>query len=152
MGVNAENGPINPLKRLDPFNPDNGYNPNGDSNYSQKFQQAYTTAQADRMNDWINQALHIRALMAQGLWRFPDNDSIIVARGGGSQAGGGDGANSSCLNVDILCCTVKPQKLLKNDGSIVTEIVKSVRLPNPSVAEGNEEFDGGTKNLTVTSF
>ena len=42
VGVNAENGPINPLKRLDPFNPDNGYNPNGDSNYSQKFQQAYT--------------------------------------------------------------------------------------------------------------
>ena len=45
------------------------------------------------MNDWINQALHIRALMAQGIWRFPDNDSIIIARGGGSQAGGGDGAN-----------------------------------------------------------
>ena len=37
--VNAENGPIIPFKRLDPFDPDNGYNPNGDSNYSQKFQQ-----------------------------------------------------------------------------------------------------------------
>ena len=42
-------------------------------------------------------------------------------------------------DIDIQCCTVKPQKLLKNDGSIVTEIVKSVRLPNPTVAEGNEE-------------
>ena len=81
------------------------------------------------MNDWINQALHIRALMAQGIWRFPDNDSIIVARGGGSQAGGGDGAQLFVPDTDILCCTVKPQKLLKNDGSIVTEIVKSVRLP-----------------------
>jgi hypothetical protein len=152
IGVNAHNGPINPLKRLDPFDPDNGYNPNGDSNYSQKFQQAYTAAQADRFNDWINQALHIRALMAQGQWRFPDNDAIIIARGGGSQAGGGDSASLFQTDVDILCCTVKPQKLLKNDGSIVTEIVRSVRLPNPGIAVGNEEFDGGTKNLTVTAF
>src|SRR5882724_6335590 len=36
IGVNAENDPIHPLKRLDPFDPDNGYNPNGNSNYSQK--------------------------------------------------------------------------------------------------------------------
>ena len=152
VGVNAENGPIVPLKRLDPFDPANGFNPNGDSNYSQKFQQAYTGAQSDRMNDWINQALHMRALMAQGLWRFPDNDSIIVARGGGSQAGGGDGAQLFVPDIDVFCCTVKPQKLLQNDGSIVTQIVKSVRLPNPAVAEGNEEFDGGTKNLTVTAY
>jgi hypothetical protein len=152
VGVDANNEPINPVKRLDPFDPENGFNPNGDSNYSKKFQQDYTAAQADRMNNWINQALRIRSLMAQGAWRFPDNDSIIIARGGGSQAGGGDGANLFVPDVDILCCTVKPQKLLLNDGSIVTQIVKSVRLPNPAVAEGNEEFDGGTKNLTVTSF
>jgi pimeloyl-ACP methyl ester carboxylesterase len=152
VGVNAENGPIIPLKRLDPFDPANGFNPNGNSTYSQTFQRAYSGAQSDRMNDWINQALHIRALMAQGLWRFPDNDSIIVARGGGSQAGGGDGAQLYVPDVDIFCCTVKPQKLLLNDGSIVTQIVKSVRLPDPSIADGNEEFDGGTKNLTVTAY
>jgi pimeloyl-ACP methyl ester carboxylesterase len=152
VGVNAENPPIVPLKRLDPFDPANGYNPNGDSNYSKKFQQAYTAAQSDRMNDWINQALHIRALMAQGLWRFPDNDSIIVARGGGSQAGGGDGANLFVPDVDVYCCTEKPQKLFQNDGTIVTQIIRSVRLPDPSRKTGNEEFDGGTKNLTVTSY
>ena len=152
VGVDAENLPIKPIKRLDPFDPENGYNPNGDSNYDKKFQQAYTTAQADRMNDWIEQALHIRAQMASGNWRFPDNDSIIIARGGGSQAGGGDGANLYVPDIDILCCTEKPQQLLLNDGTIVKQIVKSVRLPNPAVAEGNEEFDGGTKNLTVTSF
>jgi pimeloyl-ACP methyl ester carboxylesterase len=152
VGVNADNPPIIPNKKLDPFDPANGYNPNGDSTYSKQFQKAYTAAQSDRMNDWINQALRIRSLMAQGLWRFPDNDSIIVARGGGSQAGGGDGAQLFVPDVDIQCCTVKPQKLLQNDGSIVTQIVKSVRLPNPAVADGNEEFDGGTKNLTVTAY
>jgi hypothetical protein len=152
VGVDAENGPIHPLKRLDPFDSDNGYNPNGNSNYSQKFQTAYTTAQADRMNDWIEQALHIRAQAAAGNWRFPDNDSLIIARGGGSQAGGGSGANLFVMDTDILCCTVKPQKLLMNDGSIVTQIVKSVRLPDPTRKEGNETFDDGTKNLTVTAF
>ena len=35
VGVNAENGPITPLKKLDPFDPANGYNPNGNSTYSQ---------------------------------------------------------------------------------------------------------------------
>jgi pimeloyl-ACP methyl ester carboxylesterase len=152
VGVNAYNGPIHPMKRLNPFDPANGFNPNGKSTYSKSFQRAYNAAQADRMNDWINQALRIRALMAQGQWRFPDNDSIIIARGGGSQAGGGDPANLFVPDTDILCCTEKPQKLLQNDGSIVTQIVKSVRLPNPNIAQGNEEFDGGTKNLTVTAF
>jgi pimeloyl-ACP methyl ester carboxylesterase len=152
VGVNADNPPIIPNKKLDPFDPANGYNPNGKSTYSKQFQKAYSAAQSDRMNDWINQALRIRSLMAQGLWRFPDNDSIIVARGGGSQAGGGDGAQLFVPDTDIQCCTVKPQKLLLNDGSIVTQIVKSVRLPDPAVADGNEEFDGGTKNLTVTAY
>ena len=88
------------------------------------------------MNEWINQALRIQSLTAQGDWRFPDNDSIIIARGGGSQAGGGDGANLFVPDVDILCCTVKPQKLLLNDGSTVTQIVKSVRLPNLQLPRG----------------
>ena len=35
VGVNADNGPIIPNKKLDPFDPDNGYNPNGKSTYSQ---------------------------------------------------------------------------------------------------------------------
>ena len=65
VAVDAHNPPIKPLKRLDPFDLDNGYNPNGDSNYSKKFQQDYTVAQADRMNEWINQALRIQSLMAQ---------------------------------------------------------------------------------------
>ena len=47
VGINAHNPPIRPLKRLDPFDPDNGYNPNGDSNYSKEFQQKYTAALAD---------------------------------------------------------------------------------------------------------
>jgi pimeloyl-ACP methyl ester carboxylesterase len=152
VGVDAENKPITPDKKLDMFDVDNGYNPNGDSNYSKSFQQAFSAAQSDRMNDWIEQALHMRAKIAQGNWRFPDNDSIIVARGGGSQAGGGAGARIFATDVDIMCCTTKPQKLLQNDGTVVTQAIRSVRLPDLTQKGGNETFDDGTKNLTVTSF
>jgi hypothetical protein len=46
-----------------------------------------------------------------------------------------------------------------NNGTIVKQIVQSVRLPNGTAAgivspqiRGNYSFDQGTKNLTVTSF
>jgi len=153
VGVDAENPPITPQKNLDPFDPANGFDPNGNSNYSDNFVRRYTAAQSDRMNDWIDQALHIRAELAAGTWRFPDNDSIIIARGGGSQAGGGSGAFIFVPDTRQQCCTTQPEKLVLNDGSIVSNnIVQSVRLPNPAFAEGNLTFDEGTKNLTVTSF
>jgi hypothetical protein len=154
VGVDAENPPINPLKDLNLFDPANGFDPNGgNSNYSANFVKRYTAAQSDRMNDWIEQALHIRAEIAAGTWRFPDNDSIIIARGGGSQAGGGASAAIFVPDVRQQCCTSQPEKLLLNDGSVVSDkIVQSVRLPNPNFAEGNLTFDDGTKNLTVTAF
>jgi len=36
--------------------------------YSDAFVKFYTAAQSDRMNDWIEQALHIRAETAGGTW------------------------------------------------------------------------------------
>jgi hypothetical protein len=36
---------------IDPFDPNNGYNPNGPSHYPKAFQDRYFKAQADRMNE-----------------------------------------------------------------------------------------------------
>ena len=47
---------------------------------------------------------------------------------------------------------MKPQKLLKNDGTIVKQIVESVRVPAPELAQLNPAFNGGTLFLTVRSF
>ncbi len=158
VGVDAENPPINPQKNLDLFDPANGFDPaGGNSNYSEAFVKRYTAAQSDRMNDWIEQALHIRAEIKEGTWRFPDDDSIIVARGAGSVAGGGANAAIFVPDTRQQCCTTQPEKLMLNDGSIVSnKIVQSVRLPNPQNAPGNpggnDTFDNGTKNLTVKSF
>ena len=56
--VASENNPPDgpPVAALDMFDPKNGYNPNGPSNYSPEFQARYFKAQADRMNGLIGMA------------------------------------------------------------------------------------------------
>ena len=56
------------------------------------------------------------------------------------------------LDLSVHAGTEKPRKLLKNDGTIVTEVVKSVRVADPSVAKQNATFENGTRFLTVKSF
>jgi hypothetical protein len=141
---------LNP--RLNLFNPDNGYNPNGPSTYSEQFKKRYSRAQAERMNKLIDKALEIVRRIAEGTHRFPDNDAFVIGRAGASQAGGGAGANLFELDLSIFHSTVNPQKLVKNDGTIVTQIVESVRVPDLTLAEESATFDEGAKLLTVSSF
>ena len=104
------------------------------------------------MNDWIDQALRIETMAAEGNWRFPDDDSIVIARAGGSVAGGGNEAALFKMDTTIQCCTLQPENVLRNDGSVVVQNYTTVRLPNSADYPGNLSFDTGTKNLTVTSF
>jgi hypothetical protein len=64
----------------------------------------------------------------------------------------GDGARLFELDLSLHAGTEKPRKLLKNDGTIVTEVVKSVRVATPSAAKQNATFENGTRFLTVKSF
>ena len=62
------------------------------------------------------------------------------------------------MDTSIQCCTKRPQRLLKNDGTIVTQIIKSVRPPDTTRAKMNGTFGdgsfnlGGTRVLTIKSF
>jgi hypothetical protein len=136
--------------RLDPFDPKNGYNPNGSSTYSDKFKAQYFAAQAERMNNLIDSALETRSLIDAGVSRFTDDDDFIIARGGSS--GGTGAANLIRLDLSLDCCTARPQKLLKNDGTVATQIVHSVRVANPGDAQTDKTFNNGSKQLTVNSF
>jgi len=129
--------------RLNPFNPKNGYNPNGCSTYSEDFKKRYFKAQADRMNGLIDAALQeLRQIEASD--DPTDNAPFIIVRG--------DNARLLELDPSIHHSTVNPQKLLKNDGSIVTQIVESVRICQPGDAQANASFNGGTRFITVRSF
>ena len=131
---------------LDPFDPKNGYNPNGSSTYSASFKAKYFAAQSERMNRLIAYALRKQEEIEAGYIVLPDDDDFTIARGGGG--GGGGSAALRGLDLSIDCCTTKPAKLLKNDGTIATQIVLVCGSLIPGLAESNATF-AGSKDLTV---
>jgi len=120
---------------LDPYNPANGYDPKK-PHYSDAFKQKYFKAQADRMNRLIDLA---RAALAK-----KDDDVFLVVRG--------EGARLMELDPSIHHATLEPRKLLKNDGTIVTQIVESVRPIGRGSEAQNASFTNGTRLLTAKSF
>jgi pimeloyl-ACP methyl ester carboxylesterase len=152
--VVSEGGKLRVIPELDPFDPKNGFNPNGRSHYSREFQDRYFKAQAERMSARIATALASQERMKKGDYPYPDDDIVIIPAGGNPGAGaGGDGALAA-LDPDIpeLMSTARPEKLLKNDGSIVKQVVKSVAVGAPGFAKTNRAFDTGTKIFTIKSF
>ena len=140
----GENQPPRIDPELDPFNPQNGYNPTGPSTYPDVFATRYFAAQAARMNSLIDLARSRLQAMEHGTARYPDDDAFLVVKGNGARL----------LEADLRLHhgTVRPQKLLKNDGTVVTQIVESVRRPDLRLAQQNATFNGGTRFLTVRSF
>ena len=128
---------------LDPFSPDNGFK-DGATRYSEDFKRRYFKAQADRMNRLIEQALSRRAAMTTGEGPYPDDDAMVVTRF--------EGARLMEIDPSIHHSTLRPQKLLKNDGSVVTQIVESVRRPAQGYAQRNASFRGGARMMTVRTF
>lgn len=133
---------LNP--ELDLYNPKNGFNPKGPSTYSEEFKAKYFRAQAERMNRLIEKALAMQRQMKDGKYMYPDDDAFLIVRG--------ENARLMQLDMSIHATTAKPQKLIKNDGTVVTEIVKSVRVPNLRSVRQNAQFENGTRLLTVKSF
>src|ERR1700704_3022025 len=48
--------------------------------------------------------------------------------------------------------TARPAKLLRNDGTVATQVVNSVLVPHPEVARAQASFGSGTKIFTLRSF
>jgi hypothetical protein len=132
-----------PLDRgLDPFNVSNGFNPSGDSVYSLAFQSRYFKAQSQRMNALIDKALAMRSRMQNGGFNPSDNDDFMIYR---------DSARLSDFSTGVHRGTLQARKLLKDNGSVVTQIVNTVRVSNPGNKETDESFSGAA-DLTVTAF
>ena len=140
---------------LDPFDPRNGYNPTGPSHYSLDFQKRYFAGQAARMQRLIKSALDKREAMKAGKYPYSDDDIFLIPGGGAPGAGGAGGATLYDLDptVEAVNATKRPEKLLKNDGSISVQVVHSVAVAEPGLIERqNRSFAQGTKIFTVRSF
>jgi pimeloyl-ACP methyl ester carboxylesterase len=154
--VANENNPPDapPIADLDPFNPKNGFNPKGASNYPREFQDRYFRAQAARMNRLIDTAKDKLARMKRNDYPYPDDDIIVIPRGG--NPGSGPGASAALFiaqpSIEAVNATSKPARLLRNDGSITTEIIRSVYVADPRLSRDNLRFGTGTKIYTLRSF
>ena len=62
------------------------------------------------------------------------------------------GIRSMDIDMSVHHATLKPRKLLRNDGTISTQIVESVRRPTRASEKDNASFNGGTRLLTLRSF
>ena len=105
------------------------------------------------MNALIDAALARLERMKQGDYGYPDDDIIVIPRGG--NPGAGPGAAAALFNYDTgipeIFGTARPEKLLRNDGSIVTQIVASAYVAEPRLAVLHKTFDSGTKILSIRS-
>jgi hypothetical protein len=152
--VTMKEGKITVAPSLDPFSEANGFNPHGPSHYSAEFQARYYAAQSKAMSDRLARVLAAEERIKKGDYRYPDDDIVLIPGGGNPGAGAGGDGHLAHLDPSIpgFMWTSRPQKLLKNDGSIVTEVVKSVAVPEPEMAKTNRQFDTGTKVFTFKSF
>ncbi|HLK81861.1 MAG TPA: hypothetical protein VKT99_10245 [Xanthobacteraceae bacterium] len=154
--VANENNPPDapPVAALDMFDPKNGFNPDGPSHYSEEFQARYFKAQAERMNRLIDIARDKLDRIKRNAYPYPDDDIMIIPRGGNPGAGAGADARLFVAEPDIAAInsTSRPVKLLRNDGTITMQIVKSVFVADPSIARRNLSFRSGTKVFTLRSF
>ncbi len=153
--ANENNPPDAPLiPELNPFDPKNGFNPNGPSHYSTEFQARYFKAQAARMNRLIDTARDKLARMKRNDYPYPDDDILVIPRGGNPGSGPGASAALFIAQPDLpaVNSTSRPERLLRNDGTIVTEMIKSVYVANPKLSQDNLRFRSGTKVYTLRSF
>jgi pimeloyl-ACP methyl ester carboxylesterase len=153
--ADENNPPDAPLvPDLDPFDPRNGFNPDGPSHYSADFQARYFKAQADRMNRLIDAARDKLDRMKRGAYPYPDDDTLVIPRGGNPGAGPGAAAALFVAQPDIAAVnsTARPERLLRNDGTIAEQMIHSVFVANPKLARDNLRFRSGTKVYTLRSF
>lgn len=143
-----EDGDLRPLAvepPLDPFDPRNGYNPSGSSHYSQEFKQRYFQGQASQMNQLIDIATKRLNEINAGKDFYTDDAPFDI--------GGWDDARLLSLDSSIRHSTLRPEKLLRNDGTIVLQIVDSIAPPIPALASENKTFVTGARGgLTLKSF
>ena len=137
------------LKRdpaLDSFNPKNGFNPHG-SQYSAEFIRRFQTAVGRRNNRLVQTALDRLAKIAAGQGRFSDDEPLDIP--GANYLG----FNNELFTQDtqLLAHTHKAWPLLRADGSTVTQIVASVRVPE-NMTSNTASLQKGALRTTVRNF
>jgi hypothetical protein len=113
--------PVDP--KLDMYSPANGFDPKG-SHYSAAFERRFFAAQGARMNRLIAKAQARLKLIEAGKGRYVDDEPFIVAGAMGAQN------RLNAQDLALQAHTKQAWPLLHADGTVTTEIVRSVRTPH----------------------
>ena len=136
--------PLNP--ELDLFNPRNGFSPRG-STYTDPFLRGFFAAVAKRNNQLIKTAQDRLETINAGKGRYGDDEPFVVP--GASFLGFNNRLFSQ--DVRLLSHTRRAWPLLRADGSTVTQVVHSVRVPeNPT--SNTASLERGALTTTVRKF
>jgi hypothetical protein len=132
--------------RLDLWNPQNGFDPKG-ARYTPEFTRAFQSGVAQRETRLIADAQGRLAKIQSGQGDFADDETLVIA--GASY----NGLNNKFFSQDVrfLSHTRKPWPLLHKDGSVTTEIVHTVRVPENMKPTTPSWADGALKT-TVRRF
>lgn len=131
---------------LDLFNPANGFRPEG-STFSDDFIRKYQYAQSARNNRLVDTALARLALLNEGKGHYSDDEPFIIP---------GAAQTFFCnkvfpQDIRLMSHTRGEYPLLHADGSVTTEIVRSVRRPDCPDSM-THSFWEGARFLSVKTY
>ena len=131
---------------LDLFNVRNGFRPTGPV-YSDEFVRKFQSEQGKRNNQLIRTALDRLEKIDAGQGRYNDDEPFIIP-GANFQ-----GANNLLFSQDtrLWAHTRKAWPLLRGDGSTVTQVVNSVRVPE-NLSSHAGSLEAGALTTTVRKF
>jgi pimeloyl-ACP methyl ester carboxylesterase len=143
--VRSADGSIHVRADLDPFDPSNGFNPAG-SHYSKEFQKRFSEAQAAMMGGFIEQAKKQEQDLKVNGFTYANEDMILVPTTKAS-------AWLTRLDADFEGArkTIRPEKLLKNDGTVVKQVVTSVAVTTAPADVKTIETNYMTTNAFLTA-
>ncbi|MBD5475035.1 MAG: alpha/beta hydrolase [Lachnospiraceae bacterium] len=131
---------------FDLFDPANGFDPEG-SHYAPEFVAKYQKAQAERFDRIVEHAMERYHALENGEGDYIDDEPFIVP------AGAQPAPNNRLFPQDIryLCHTKEEYPLIHADGSITTEVIRSLR-PAKFTKSFSRIFGMGTEVSTVRTY
>jgi hypothetical protein len=134
---------LNPA--LDMYNPQNGYQPDGTTTYSEAFRRKFFKAQAERNNAIIKLAEERLAAIKSGKGEFKDDEPFFIP-------GGYIGNNRlHSMDISLMSRSRKPLSLVHADGSVTNEIIQGRRVARPT-QNPSAFYRRGAIKTTVEGF
>lgn len=131
---------------LDLFSPANGFNTEG-SDYTSEFIHRFLTAEGKRNNRLLAEAQARLKAIEAGNGMFDDDEAFTIA-GANFR---GENNRLFAQDTHLMAHTQHAWPLLKADGSEVTEIIPTVRVPQNTVSTVHS-FERGALKTTVRNY